>query len=287
MPGTLDITVWDVQHGSAIYLKTPGGQHFVVDLGTGSYGSQGTFSPLRYLKDRYGVARLDGVLITHPHRDHLDDIANFDGLSPRALSRPKHLTADEVRAGNRSEDQEIVERYLQVSNRYSDSLASSENPFEPQNNGGVRFDRFFPRSCSRDNLNNHSIVCVVSYARSKILIPGDNESCSWDELLAQPPFAAAIRETDILVAPHHGRDSGFCAPLFDAITPRLTIISDGRFCDTSATGRYDDVTQGWTVHKRSGGEEERKCVTTRNDGVVKVAFGTTSDEKRFIRVTVN
>jgi hypothetical protein len=36
----------------------------------------------------------------------------------------------------------------------------------------------------------------------------------------------------------------------------LTIISDGRFVDTSATDRYSKISNGWTVHKRSGGDEK-------------------------------
>ena len=79
MSEELKIVVWDVQHGHAVYFQTPGGQDFVIDLGTGSYGdSDYEFSPLLHLKRKYDVVQLDGVIITHPHRDHLDDIFNFE-----------------------------------------------------------------------------------------------------------------------------------------------------------------------------------------------------------------
>ncbi len=39
-------------------------------------------------------------------------------------------------------------------------------------------------------------------------LPGDNEPPSWEELLAKPDFVEAIRGTDILLAPHHGRPEG-------------------------------------------------------------------------------
>ena len=58
--------------------------------------------------------------------------------------------------------------------------------------------------------------------------------------------------------------------LFDHISPVLTIISDGRTVDTSATGRYSTRTGGWNVLRRNGGYENRKCVTTRNDGTIEV-----------------
>ena len=67
MSEELKIVVWDVQHGHAIYFQTPGGQDFVIDLGTGAYGdSNYEFSPLLHLKHNYDVLQLDGVIITHP-----------------------------------------------------------------------------------------------------------------------------------------------------------------------------------------------------------------------------
>ena len=110
----------------------------------------------------------------------------------------------------------------------------------------------------------------MTYAGVKFLMPGDNEPPSWGELLADQNFTSSIEGTHVLVAPHHGRASGFHAPLFERITPLLTIISDGRFVDTSATSRYSAKTKGWKVSRRNGPQVERKCVTTRNDGAIDV-----------------
>ena len=70
----LQFVFWDVQHGSASHIKTPNDRHLVIDLGTGSYSENKEFSPLMHLKKKYGVGQLDYVVITHPHRDHIDDI---------------------------------------------------------------------------------------------------------------------------------------------------------------------------------------------------------------------
>ena len=133
-----------------------------------------------------------------------------------------------------------------------------------------RFSFFTSKQCPRDNINNHSVVTVMSYLGVKFLIPGDNESPSWKELLGRKDFVSAIQSTHVLVAPHHGRESGFHAPLFERITPMLTIISDGRVVDTSATSRYSAACKGWVVTRRNGPRTERKSVTTRNDGAIEV-----------------
>jgi beta-lactamase superfamily II metal-dependent hydrolase len=283
----LTVVFWDVQHGSAAYIRTPGGRHIVVDLGIGSYGGRSDFSPLVWLKERRGVGQLDGVIITHPHRDHLDDIFNLQGVFPRILYRPRHLSQQSVREGNRAADWQITERYLELDKEYAEPVAPVDDPLEATNNGGAEMRIFSPRSCSASNLNNHSIVTVLSYAGSKMIIPGDNETASWDELLLDPAFAASIRGTDILVAAHHGREAGYSNALFQYIRPKLTVISDGRYGDTSAVGRYGQKMAGWTVHKRSGGAEERKCVTTRSDGVIVVEFGENQPGRPFIEVTID
>lgn len=262
--------VWDVQHGSATTIITPDNKYIAVDLGAST--SEGGFSPLLHLRDSFGVQQLHTVIVTHPHRDHLDDVENFDALSPRVLCRPSHLSDKEVISANRAEDNEKIDKYLEIHKRYNGSVDAGMDFQDPTAVGNVIIRTFIPTTATRTNINNHSVVVVASYAGSKILLPGDNEPVSWRELLGRKDFLDAISGTDILVAPHHGRDSGFCSDLFQHITPKLVLISDGRFCDTSATSRYSNQATGWPVHKRGGGREDRKCVTTRKDGTIDIRF---------------
>ncbi len=279
---------WDVQHGSAAYIKTPSGQHITIDLGTGSVGtSNEAFSPLRHLRDRYGVRQLDAVIISHPHRDHLDDIFQFDAMNPRCLSRPKHLSEADIRGGNQAKDRPIINKYLEINERYSGKFGPGDDPLDAENNDGATFQTFTPTSPPTSNLNNHSMVTVISYAGSKILISGDNEGASWKELLGRADFRSAIDGTDILVAAHHGRASGFSEALFNYISPYMTIVSDGPVGGTSVTGAYSQKSRGWTVYKRSGGSVTRRCLTTRSDGVIVVRFGTGTDGKNYMNVRID
>lgn len=283
----LEITFWDVQHGSASYIKTPNNTHIVHDLGTGAYGkNQADFSPLLHLKNKYGVTKLDYVIITHPHRDHIDDIFNFYELHPATFLRPKHLTEEEIRQGNQPGDDEHIDKYLEINSDYCHPIPAGTSPTDQENNGGVNIQSFHPTSCSTSNLNNHSIVTIIEHATIKVLITGDNEPPSWNELLEKHSFRTAISGTDILLAPHHGRESAFHRDLFDYITPKLTIISDGP-SDSSAVSKYGEVTTGWEVHRRSGGLVKRKCVTTRSDGVIVVKIGRNYNNKPYLAVYID
>jgi beta-lactamase superfamily II metal-dependent hydrolase len=290
MSSLLLIVVYDVEHGSSCFIQTPDDKNIVVDLGVGSYKrSDDTFSPLAHLWNKYRVRHLDYVIVTHPHRDHLDDIDNFDAFSPRVLHTPRHLSDNEIRVANKPSESAIIEQFLKIRARYSHPVAADQELVSAANAGGVEFQFFQPFSCGRGNLNNHSLVTIVSYANSKLIIPGDNEAASWNELLERPAFVRAIRGCDILIAPHHGREAGYCANLFQHIRPKLTIVSDGPGSETSAVSKYCQQSTGWDVFSRSSGAESRRyCVTTASDETIVLKFGwvDTSRAQPYLNVTI-
>ncbi|KNY27681.1 ComEC/Rec2 family competence protein [Pseudobacteroides cellulosolvens] len=267
----LEITIWDVQHGSSAYIKTPKDKHFVIDLGTGRHkNTQSEFSPLLYLKNNC-ITTIDQLVITHPHTDHIDDILNFDKVFTKCLVVPSHLTEEDIRKANPSSDSKKVEKYIEIIKRYCIEVNDADNPTKPENNGGVKFEWFVPNTCGRSNINNHSTVVVIEYLGVKVIIPGDNETASWKELLEKDFFIKAIEGANIFVASHHGRESGYYADLFNYFTPYLTIISDDHVTDTSITDKYSKIATGWEVYKRSDGScQKRNCITTRSDGTINI-----------------
>ncbi len=291
MPSELLVVVFAVRRGNATYLRTPNGRHILIDLGAGSIKDTAAgFSPLLWLKSRWKVSRLDLAVVTHPHLGHIDDVFNLAGLPPRVLVRPKHLTEDDVRAGNPvdAERKRKIDRYLEMSARYRAPIRPRNSVQAPANNGGAALLHFFPRNCAADNLNNHSVVTVVSYAGTKILIPGDNEQASWTELLANERFVKAVGGTSILLAAHHGQKRGFCPELFRHFRPRLVVASDGSITDRTIVDRYRQVTtgEGCPVRSRSSGESKNRCVlTTRTDGHTVLRCGVDPAGKPYLRVS--
>jgi competence protein ComEC len=188
---SLFIKIWDVQHGLAIYVRTPNGKHIVIDLGlgdtSGNTGNWKDFSPLRHLKYNYKITQLDELIITHPHTDHIDDIDNLGLLPPISLLAPRLIPEADIRKGNRLGDSPKIDSYLALIRRYNISVPDSTNPQEAAYNGGVEIQHFIP-TLETSNLNDRSIVVFLTYANSTICIPGDNEKASWKELLLKPTF---------------------------------------------------------------------------------------------------
>lgn len=284
-----EVIFWDVQHGHAAYIKTPNNRNIAIDLGTGSYGFHsygGEFSPLLCIRDKFGVKKLDCVVVTHPHKDHIDDILNFEKLSPSIFKRPSHLSKNEILKDVRDKDLDKFNKYFELDEEYVHPVSDNNVLSKPENYGGLNISFFRPSSCPDTNINNHSIVTVIEYANSKIVFPGDNEKCSFEELLRNQEFKIAVKDADILLAPHHGRESGYNEDFVNLVNPCLTIVSDGRFCDTSYNATYTKKSRGWTVHKRDGSKKTRYCLTTNSDGDIYVKFGQ-GQEKPFLEVVTN
>jgi competence protein ComEC len=290
MSSQVEMVFWDVQHGHSTYIKSPNGKHIVIDLGIGDYsGKNTTFSPLQHLINHYGVQQLDYVIVTHPHLDHIDDILNFDLLHPKVFNRPRQITNQEVMVGVKEQDKVKFEKYCEINDRYIYPIVNvTEDPDNPENFGAMKIACFKPLYCPHDNFNNHSIVTVIEYALIKVVIPGDNQDCSFNELMQGETFKSAIKDADILLAPHHGRESGYNNDFVNLVNPRLTVVSDGRFCDTSANGRYSQKSRGWKVFKKGNGmSSERKCLTTNTDGEVFIKFGYNDDNSRYLSVQIS
>lgn len=279
MTDALYIFFWDVQHGHAAFVRTPNGRNLVFDLGSGDYSlGDASYSPLQHIKRTFGVERIDLLTISHPHLDHIDDILSIDDFDVRVLYRPKHLSHDDIMAGVRQGDILKFKKYLELDIKFNQPLSPdhSHNLSNPANWGGVKISHFLSNDCPRDNFNNHSCFCVLEYLGFKVVIPGDNEVASLSRLMQNETFCLAVRDADVLLAPHHGRQSAYHAPFVNLVSPSVTVVSDGRFCETSANARYSANSSGFPVMSRSSGlASQRRCLTTNSDGhvMIKVQSG--------------
>ena len=262
------MTVWDVQLGLAIHVKAPNGKYIVIDLGTGTYNT----SPLR----KRMFDNIAYMIITHPHLDHISDILNFDINAPKILCRPPLLTNEEVMEGVRQCDRAKFEKYCQINDRYNSPVKYDDENYtgNPNNYGGLEIQTFSTSLCDHSNFNNFSMITVFQFSGIKVVVCGDNEKDSFDKLMKESDFKNAVRSADVLVAPHHGRESAYHSEFVSLVNPRITIISDTTKSDASAVDKYTQRSRGWSVRG-----EERKCLTTRNDGNITVEFGECDDPK--------
>ena len=271
----LTFTLWDVEHGVSIWIHTPNGSNHWIDL-----GRTPDFSPSEHVGRMYRVADIDYLVISHPDADHLEDLPQFKATfgDPRALSRNKSLPAADM-FGQRTF--QYQKEYADLHNRFTAAIPREESPTNPDYNGGVRYaihsldhgtrvnGSTFLGSTAVDG-NNTSLVVMLLYEGVLFVCPGDIEPLGWRELwrLHATSYGTLIdgARYRFLVAPHHGRKSGYCKEMMDAIQPHATFISDvWGASETHSAFRRDPL----GVRFRSG--DTVKYYTTKRAGRIQVA----------------
>lgn len=267
MARTASMKIWNVELGLAVHIKAPNGRYIVIDL-----GSTNDTSPLQclYRKD------VGYMIITHPHLDHFSDIQNIDYARPQILSRCKDYSRAELLEGARDCDKDKIIQYCNFAEAYNGPVPSYMDPTTDAPFDGLTTEVFSTSACDKSNKNNFSSIVVLKLGNAKVVVCGDNEKESFEILMKRTDFKEAIKDAWVLVAPHHGRESGYYEEFVDLVHPYITIISDKSGADTSASQKYTNKSKGYKVHNKLTGEtEDRYCLTTRKDGNIEVTFGET------------
>ena len=224
-------TLWDVGHGISIWLQMPNGTHQWIDL-----GNTPDFSPSEHVWEKYGVTRIEHLFISHPDQDHLSDLPYFiaafeEHHNPRCLTCNKSLP-NEDKYGTLQYQYQMD--YKTTNNRNMYPVEWAQSPLNSDNNGGVEVRSLSLNHGNYGGLkienNNTSIVVLLRYQGVLIVCPGDIEPVGWDLLWSfhSMTIESIINgaDTRVLVAPHHGRISGYSDSMMASIKPHLVIISD-------------------------------------------------------------
>ena len=174
--GNLQIHFIDVGQADSILIKQDN-NYMLIDGGNNEDGDM----LVKYLKEQ-GVEKLDYIIATHPHEDHiggLDDVLNeFDTdlvLMPDKITTTKTFEDFLLAIKNRQD----------TKNKNGENVTLKKVPKleEKYNLGNASFVIYAPNSSSYDELNNYSIVIKLSFGNNAFLFTGDAEKLSEKEML--------------------------------------------------------------------------------------------------------
>lgn len=271
--GEMVLRVWDVEHGACAMLhhfqNGIAGRLAMIDS-----GCTPDWHPSTFIRYGLGRTRLDYLFITNADQDHMSDLQGLwdTGVNVSVLFRNPSYTGAQMRAikqisGPLSND---AQRYIGLCDTYNTPAAE---PFD-QFMGSITASVFWNPYPYFQKTNDLSLTIFIKFAGFTILFPGDLEKAGWRNMLALQSFRDHLKYTDILVASHHGRESGFCPEVFDHCRPRAVIISDkAKQHETQETvPDYRDVLTDNGVPVRTTGKR-RHVLTTRRDGWIQVRAG--------------
>lgn len=205
--GQLKIHYIDVGQGDSILLEQDK-CYMLIDAGTNE--CEGLI--VDYLK-KQGVTKLDYVIGTHPHEDHIGGmdkvIDNFDIgtlLMPKKIANTK--TFKDVMLSAKNKGLKITKPV--VGTNY--------------NLGKATFTILAPKNHDYESTNNYSIVQKLRFGNTSFIFTGDAEAISEMEMVK----GGYDLQSDVLKVGHHGSKTSTCQAFLDKVNPKYAIISCGK-----------------------------------------------------------
>lgn len=264
----LEIVVWNVQHGSAIYARTPNGLSIVMDA-----GASDEFSPAWWLKRQWSLQQVHMFILSHADTDHIRDIENLDRLLSPCTFRRNKTVPRELTYPTYPPVTNPLRYFLEFDHRYRHELPD-DSPYRltPASNwGGVTIRAFcsaFPDK-QFDKLNDYSVATFLLYGNLEFLFPGDLEAPGWKALMEDDQFLRLSKpsstnqnEVRILVAAHHGHAAGVYRPFLDLYKPHITMISGEYGDEYTDDTSYRRVSLGYPVYDREQSTSSTRYVLT-------------------------
>ena len=206
--GDATVTFFDVGQGDSVLIAC-GEDTCLIDAGTPDAADS-----LVAALQTAGVRRLDYLVMTHPHADHIGGMAQVLEAFP-----VEHF---------------YMGPETQNTSCYADMLEALEiqgiQPVVPSDGDVLSFGSgatvtfLGPADdVPADNLNNRSLIALFSTGAQRVLFMGDAESAAEQSLLAHHPDLSC----DILKVGHHGAATSSSEEFLRTIHPSVAVISCG------------------------------------------------------------
>ncbi len=190
--------------GDAALVRTPEGVNVLIDAGPDERLAATKLAAL-------GVRRLDLVVASHAHADHVAGLPAVLARHPVGLILEPGCPADSP----------AYERFLEAAEAEQVAVRRPRGGARIRL-GGLLVEVLGPDECAPGSPNDDSIVVRLSYGGATVLLPGDAEIPAQRDLLDDGDPVGA----DVLKVPHHGGATSDAA-FFDRVAPRVAVVSVG------------------------------------------------------------
>ena len=254
-------TVHDVEHGSCISLVTNDGRAMLWDCG---YSENNR--PSIFLENMH-VREISCLTITNFDQDHIGDLpALREKFKIKRFSRNKSISNAQLRKLKKEAGSYITQAMENIFDMNDNYIYPATTPIFENIKLNSFSNRYGSTSGEFQDTNNISLVSFLTIGNTKIIIPGDLEKKGWLQLLHNENFRNELKDVNIFIASHHGRENGYCHEVFDYCVPDVFVFSD----KCIEHGTQEGMALLYGQHVKGNGvlfrNQYRKVLTTRNDG---------------------
>lgn len=219
----LRVTFLDVGQGDSIFIRTPEGMNLLIDGGgTPDYGEGAGFDPGEQLVIPYlrhiGVYTLHGVILSHPHHDHLEGLIS-------ALKTFKTLAVFD--SGQQNPETPLYSDFLNLIRKKKIPYYVPREGFQ-LNLGNVKGVFVYPERSllegTHSDLDNNSLVLKLEYGKARFFLGGDIQKEAEQKLVQG---SQDLRAT-VLKVSHHGSKTSSSPEFLSRVLPLVAVISCGK-----------------------------------------------------------
>lgn len=217
----LEVYFLDVGQGDCELIRVPDGDgvwNALIDTGEYEY-ADGLTDALREL----GVERIDALICSHPHTDHMGCMARMvQRFEIGAVYMPR-VPDSQVPTTS------AYEALLSALKKKKLTAVPLREGAEISCPAGVEFQVLAPRRKAEwEGLNNYSGVIRLAYGKTSFLFTGDAEEDSEKLILKDAEAGGWDLKSTVLKCGHHGSKTSTSAKFLKAVNPKYTVISCGR-----------------------------------------------------------
>lgn len=214
--GTLDAYFIDIGQGDCIFLEAPDGSTMLIDS-----GDRGNFPIIDAFLQEHEVERLDVVVATHMHADHIGSMAQvIDSYDIGMFYMP-----DRTAGSNSYADMMDALKDRSIPIKTAKLLPTDTGPMAVEWAADVETLILSPFDGNYGNENDYSIVMRVKFGESSILLTGDAETTAERILLKALPHHYV--HSTVLKVGHHGSTTSTCDRFLSVVSPSIAVISCG------------------------------------------------------------
>lgn len=202
----------DVGQGDCELIRLKSGQTVLIDAGTGETSARLT----DYIKN-LGVTRVDLLIATHPHEDHIGGMAQVVRSFPVGKVYMPKIADSQVPTTS------VYEKLLTAIQDKGLTVSQASGGDEIYSAGDETMRVFAPNSSKYSGLNSYSVVVKLTCGQKSFLFTGDAEADSEKEMLKK----GYDLKSDVLKCGHHGSSTSTSAAFLKAVGPGAAVISCG------------------------------------------------------------